>query len=171
MGLRVVRRDPEHHGTTLAQFAPQVSKSAGFLGAAGRVVLRIEVDDHVFAPKIRERNRVAGAIFERELWSRLAFLYRHLSHPSNRREARIVGAANGAPQPEGRLRECPPDECPDREPPRLDTGRDEKLDRKRIARRKRPHLRRRAQRPSAYAPTLENRSMSSSRTDGLENNP
>src|SRR5512138_1599425 len=47
--------DPEHDDPGLLQLLPVVAEPAGFLGAAGRVVLRIEVNDYILALEVGGR--------------------------------------------------------------------------------------------------------------------
>ena len=55
----VVRRDPQHHGARGLEVRGAVAEGARLLGAAGRVVLGIEVQHHGLAAEIGELDLAA----------------------------------------------------------------------------------------------------------------
>src|SRR5262249_51062923 len=65
--------DAEQRRAELLERLPVVAEAAGFLRAAGRVVLRIEVQHDVLPLEVRERDLRAAAVRERERGCRLAF--------------------------------------------------------------------------------------------------
>src|SRR5438046_6489074 len=70
---RVVRGHTEHDDPGPSQVRPEIAEAAGLLRAPGRVVLRVEVDDHVLAFEVRQRHALAGGVLEREVGSLAAF--------------------------------------------------------------------------------------------------
>src|SRR5262249_46625788 len=48
------------------ELSPEVPEPAGLLRAPGGVVLRIEIDDDVLAPELRERHSRPGTVLQRE---------------------------------------------------------------------------------------------------------
>src|SRR5262245_32749597 len=102
VGLVRVRRDAEHDRPELADLLPGVPEAAGLLGASGRVVPRVEVEDHVLAREVRERDRVPVCVGQREGGRRLSYLERQSipprrpdpgrrSPPGSRRPAKRAG--------------------------------------------------------------------------------
>src|SRR2546426_8734129 len=75
--LARIRRDAEHHDARLLQILPEVAEPARLLGAAGRVVLGIEVDDDVLALEVGERDGLAARILQGELRRLASFRDRH----------------------------------------------------------------------------------------------
>src|SRR6185369_8579609 len=73
----VVGRDTEHHRPALLVGLPVVAEAARFLRTAGRVVLRIEIEDDVLAGEVGERDLLAVLVGERECGRLLAFDDRH----------------------------------------------------------------------------------------------
>src|SRR5437660_8781895 len=67
MRLHAVRAYADYFRIGFAESRERVAKVAGFLGAARRVVLRIEVQHYRLALKVRERNRVATVIERGEI--------------------------------------------------------------------------------------------------------
>jgi hypothetical protein len=85
---RIVARHAEHDDAELLERRPVVAEAAGLLRAAGRVVLRVEVDDDVLAGEVGERDLLAVLIGERERGSLLAFDDGHEACPFHSRRVR-----------------------------------------------------------------------------------
>ena len=54
MGLQAVLADPEEYDPQAVQLRLVIAEPAGFLGAAGGVVLRVEIDDDRFPGIVRQ---------------------------------------------------------------------------------------------------------------------
>ena len=63
----VVLADAQHLDAMALEAVPLIAEVAGFLGAAGGVVLGIEVDHHPLAAEIFESNGLAVLIRKREI--------------------------------------------------------------------------------------------------------
>src|SRR5262245_43148157 len=74
---RAVGRDAEHHHTFFHEFLPRIAKAARFLRTTRRVVLRIEIENHVLAGEVLERDVPTVRILQGERRSRFAFFERH----------------------------------------------------------------------------------------------
>jgi hypothetical protein len=61
----------------LREHAPLIAEVAGFLGAAGGVVLWIEVDDHPLAPELVQADAGSVLIAEAESWGGITNLQGH----------------------------------------------------------------------------------------------
>src|SRR5262249_2489362 len=93
----------------LLDLLPGVAEAAGLLGAAGRVVARVEVEDHVLPGVVRERHLFAALIAEREVRRGLAF---ELGHRSLRRSQRFPALASTSNPARSVLwRACPEEPC------------------------------------------------------------
>src|SRR5262245_33661658 len=76
--FRAVGAHAEHGDAELLERGQVVAEATGLLGAAGRVVPRIEVEQHVLlAGEVGERHGLAVLVAQRERRRRLAFLDRH----------------------------------------------------------------------------------------------
>src|SRR5262245_53680988 len=62
-----IRGDAEHDDPGLLQLLPGIAEAARFLGAAGRVVLRVEVDNHVLALEVTGRHALAAGVLQGEI--------------------------------------------------------------------------------------------------------
>src|SRR5262249_20656626 len=79
----VVGRDTEDLDLALAELRVVVAEGAGLLRAAGRVVLRIKVEDDLAAAKVRERGALAILIDRLERGRRVALLEQFHRDPSS----------------------------------------------------------------------------------------
>src|SRR4029079_15356328 len=67
MRLLRVAADTEHLSAGIRERGVVITKAAGFLGAAGCVILRIEVPDHVLASgEVRQTHLFPLLVFERK---------------------------------------------------------------------------------------------------------
>src|SRR6186997_2602545 len=74
LALFVKDAGAEDDGLARFELRQVVLERARLGGAAGRVVLRVEVEDDRLAGVVRERVRLAGLIFERKRGGFLAFV-------------------------------------------------------------------------------------------------
>src|SRR5207244_4844204 len=74
VGGDIVRADAEYFRVPVAKHVVGIAELAGLGGAAGRVVLRIEVENDRSATQVRELDRFAGVALELEVGGGLAFL-------------------------------------------------------------------------------------------------
>src|SRR4051794_323106 len=67
MRLLRVATDTKHLSAAICEHRVMIAKAAGFLGAAGRVILRVEVHDHVLASgEVRQTHLFPLLVFERK---------------------------------------------------------------------------------------------------------
>ena len=56
MGSCLIRGNTQDNSIQFQEFAIQVTESLGFLGSPGGVILRVEIQHHMFAFKILKRH-------------------------------------------------------------------------------------------------------------------
>lgn len=72
VGFGGVRADAENHRAAFFEVGKGVAESAGFLGAAGGVVLGVKVKNDVFPFELTETDGLAGGGLGLKVWSQIA---------------------------------------------------------------------------------------------------
>ena len=72
MGGQAVFADTQYNGIEIADLFVQIAEAARFLGAAGRVVARVEVDDNLLPGIVLDRMDFSVAPLQRKCRSLLS---------------------------------------------------------------------------------------------------